>query len=136
MKTIKFKFIALLVILAGIGVACSTNDDEQYCFVRQATPAKGVTGPETTAVNIPIVLNVSYLPYGSCGKFYNFSETEIFPKDITIVVDYEGCECPPTEELEVEPYTFKSNKAGTYQLKFLTGNGTNDFISKTITVTE
>ncbi|MHA3788874.1 hypothetical protein ACX0HA_11730 [Flavobacterium hauense] len=136
MKTIKFKFIALLVLLAGIGIACSSNNDDPYCFVRQATPATEVTGPTTTTIDLPVVLDVTYLPYGTCGKFNAFSETDIFPKDITIVVDYEGCECPENKDTKVEPYTFKSNKAGTYELRFRTGNTSNPYISKTITVTE
>lgn len=137
MKTIRFKLIALLFALAGIGVACSVDDGENYCFVTQATPAMGVTGPSATTVNVPITLNVTYAPYGSCGKFNRFYEkAATFPKEITIVVDYEGCNCPPTEELRMEPYVFTATTPGEYVLKFLTGDDIIPSIDKTITVTE
>lgn len=136
MKTIKFKFIALLVILAGIGGACSLDDSDNYCFQTKATPILGVSGPTGTTVNTPLTLNVTYTPYGSCGAFNTFSQTSTFPKEITLIVDYEGCECPPTEELRTQPYVFTATTPGEYVLKFKTDDTTNPFITKTITVTE
>lgn len=136
MKTIKFKFIALLIVLAGIGGACSMDDGEDYCFQSSYTGVTGVTGPTTTTVNTPITLNVSYVPLGSCGVFNRFTETTTFPKDIKVLVDYEGCTCPPTEKLSMEPYVFTATTPGEYVLNFLTGSEINPKITKTITVTE
>lgn len=135
MKTIKIKFIALLVLLTGIG-ACSVDDSDNYCFITKPTGILGVSGPATIAVNTPLTLNVTYTPYGSCGTFNAFSQTSVFPKEITLVVDYEGCECPPTEELRMEPYIFTATTPGDYVLKFRTDDSANPFISRTITVTE
>ncbi len=135
MKTIKFKFIALLVALSGIGAACSVDDNDNYCFSSRYTEPKSVSGPETTTVNTPITLNVSYVPLGTCGQFNRFTETDTFPKEIKLLVDYLGCDCPPTEEVSIEPYTFTATTAGVYELKFLTADA-NKPITKTITVTE
>lgn len=136
MKTLKFKFIALLILLAGIGGACSVDDDENYCFQSRYTGADGVTGPTTTTVNTPLTLTVSYIPLGSCGKFNTFSETATFPKEIKILVDYEGCTCPPTDKVSSEPYVFTATTPGEYVLKFMTGIEATPSITKTITVTQ
>lgn len=135
MKTIKLKFIALLIVFAGIGAACSVDDDANYCFSSRYTEPTGVSGPETTTVNTPITLSVSYIPLGSCGIFNDFSETTTFPKEIKLLVDYPGCECPPTEEVSVEPYIFTATTPGEYVLEFLTTNP-DEPIVKTITVTQ
>lgn len=136
MKTIKLKLIALLVVLTGIGGACTVDDDESYCFTSRYTGVTGVSGPTTTTVNTPITLNVSYVPLGVCGEFNTFSETTTFPKDIKVLVDYEGCNCPATERIDMQPYTFTATTPGEYVLNFLTGNEITPKITKTITVTE
>lgn len=135
MKTIQFKLIAFLVLLSGIGAACSVSDDSNsnYCFRSVYTATTGISGPSATTVNTPITLEVKYTPLGTCGKFNRFDETTSFPKDIKILVDYEGCECPPTDVAVTLPYTFTASTPGTYVLNFLTG--TDIPVSKTITVT-
>ncbi|MFD2602091.1 hypothetical protein [Flavobacterium suzhouense] len=141
MKTMKLKFITLLTIVASIGGACSLDDKEQYCFTSQYTGITGVTGPSATTVNTPITLNVSYIPLGTCGTFNKFTETQTitgqdFPKDIKVLVDYEGCQCPATDTAETVSYTFTATTPGSYELNFLTGVEANPKITRTITVTE
>jgi len=135
MKTIKFKFIALLFVLAGIGTACSVDDDENYCFSSIFVEPTGVTGPTTTTVNVPITFNVSFKPFNKCGKFNDFSETNTFPKEIKILVDYEGCQCASTDATLTEPYVFTATTSGEYVLKFLTSKPAEPIV-KTITVTQ
>jgi len=135
MKTIKFNFIAFLILLSGIGAACSVDSNQDdYCFRSVYTAATGVSGPSETKINVPIKLDVRYTPIGTCGKFNKFDETTTFPKDIKILVDYEGCDCPATDIDKTEPYTFTATTAGTYVLNFLTANSSAP-VSKTITVT-
>lgn len=135
MKTIKFKFIAFLLIIAAIGAACSVdNNEDNYCFQSRYTAATGVTGPDQTTVNTPITIQVKYRPLGICGKFNKFDETTSFPKDIKILVDYDGCDCPLGEEDEIEPYTFTATTPGTYVLNFLTADSSKP-VTKTVTVT-
>ena len=135
MKTIKFKLIVFLVILSGIGAACTVDSDQDdYCFRSVYTAATGVSGPSTTKINVPITLNIRYTPLGTCGKFNKFDETGSFPKDIKILVDYNGCDCPQTDVDVTQPYTFNATTAGTYTLNFLTADSTKP-ISTTITVT-
>lgn len=134
MKTIQFKLIAFLVLLSGIGAACSVSDDNNnYCFISKNTAATGVSGPSETTVNTPITLEVKYTPLGSCGKFNKFTETTNFPKDIKILVDYEGCDCGFKDITATQPYTFTASTPGTYVLNFLTASTIP--VSKTITVT-
>lgn len=135
MKTIKIKFVALLVMLAGIGVACSVDDGENYCFSTVYIEPESVTGPTTTTVNVPITLNVSFKPGNSCAIFNDFSESTTFPKEIKLVVDYDGCQCTPTTQVLVEPYVFSATTPGQYVLKFLTATP-NEPIERTIKVTE
>lgn len=134
MKTIKFKFIAFLIVLASIS-ACSTEKNEGYCFRSVYTAVKSVAGPETTAVNTAITINVTYIPLGTCGKFKQFTETTTFPKEIKVLVDYEGCNCLPTEKEETIPYSFTATTAGEYILKFQTADPSAP-VTKKITVTE
>lgn len=134
MKTIKFKLIGFLLILAGIGAACSVDSNQDnYCFQSRYTATKSVSGPDQTTVNTPITIEVKYRPLGICGKFNKFEETTSFPKDIKILVDYEGCDCPLGETDKTQPYTFTATTPGTYVLNFLTA--TTIPVSKTITVT-
>lgn len=133
MKTIRL--ITFLIILSGIGAACSVDSDQDnYCFRSVYTAATGVSGPSTTKVNVPITLNVRYRPLGTCGKFNKFDETSTFPKDIKILVDYEGCECPQTDVDATEPYTFTAATPGTYTLNFLTADSTKP-VTTIVTVT-
>lgn len=134
MKTLKFKFIAFLIIITALG-ACTVDKDENYCFRSLYTAVKTVTGPDTTTVNTEITINVNYIPLWTCAKFNTFSETNTFPKEIKVLVDYEGCNCPTTDKTSTQPYTFKATTAGEYVLKFQTANPAAP-VTKTITVTE
>lgn len=127
--------IASLSLAALIGIsACSLSNDEPYCFVRTGTPIVGVSGATTTTINTPITFNVGIKISNSCGAFNSFSETSGFPKEITAIVDYNGCDCDQTESNISKDYSFTATAAGTYELRFQTDD-TEAPIVKTITVT-
>ncbi|MFP9114500.1 hypothetical protein ACLI1A_11195 [Flavobacterium sp. RHBU_3] len=127
--------IATFSLIALVGIsACSLNSDDPYCFVRTGTPILGVSGATTTTINTPITFSVGVQISNSCGAFNSFSETSGFPKDITAIVDYNGCSCDQTESSLTEEYTFTATAAGTYELRFQTDD-TEAPIVKTITVT-
>lgn len=129
---LKFLFLALF---AGILAACSLNNDQdQYCYSQHQMATKGVSGPDSTKVNIPIVLNVSFVVGNNCGTFNQFVSTADYPKSVVAVVDYTGCKCDTESTTQTKPYTFNATAAGTYVLKFLTENEAAP-ITKTITVT-
>jgi len=134
MKTLKFKFLALLVAIVTI-VGCSMGDDQPSCFTQAYAPTTAVTGPETTTVNVPITFNVSFSIGNSCGVFNRFAETVSFPKTVIATADYTGCSCNPVTAVTTKPYVFTAPTAGTYVLNFATTNADTPIV-KTITVTQ
>ncbi len=134
MKALKLRFIGFLIVISAIA-ACSLDSGQNECFVSIKSTALTVTGPETTTVNVPITFNVKFGVINNCGEFNRFMETTSFPKIITAIVDYDGCECANTPNgSDTKPYVFTATTAGTYELKFW--KDTSSYITKTITVTE
>jgi len=136
MKTLKFKLIALLVIALSVITACSLDSDENssYCFSQDYAAALSVAGPDSTNVNVPIDLNVSFRTFSSCETFNSFGEDTTFPKKVVVVIDKTGCQCNEVVATVTKPYTFQAATAGTYELRFLTATE-NAPIVKTIVVT-
>jgi hypothetical protein len=124
------------VITTALSIAaCSTAADDPYCFVSTGSGATAVTGPTTGLVNQPLVFNVVFKIYSSCGNFDSFYASSGFPKEITAKVDYEGCNCDNKETTKTEQYTFTANASGTYELRFKTDVATAPIV-KTITITQ
>lgn len=135
MKILKVKFLALTALLAVIVSACSVSDNDRYCFNQYYTQPAKVEGPTSVVVNAPLTLTVTYVPLGTCGEFNRFTETtEGNTKEIKLLVNYEGCECPQTTQTRTEPYKFTATTPGEYSLVFLTADPTKPIV-KTITVT-
>ena len=138
MKTIKFKFIALLFAMGVITAACSLDDSNSgTCFNQYETVIDAVSGPVTTKINVPITFQATFKIANGCGVFNRFLETTSFPKKIDALVDYSGCSCETLGASVTKPYTFTAATAGTYVLQFIAGvtNGEATYITKTITVT-
>jgi hypothetical protein len=133
MKTLKFKFLALLVAIGAI-TGCSMSDDQPSCYQQAYAPTTAVNGPNETTVNVPITLNISFSLGNTCGEFIRFSETVSFPKSVVATAEYTGCDCAIDTSINTEPYVFTAPTAGTYELRFLTSGETP--IVKTITVTQ
>jgi len=132
----KLRLLTLFASLCFITGCDITSEDSNNCFSSYAMATTGVTGPDTTTVNTPIVLNVTYFVASSCGVFNNFvTSTTGNTTSIVVQVDYNGCNCNQTPGSGTKPYTFTATAPGTYQLKFLTDNIQTPII-RTITVTE
>ena len=136
MKTFKFKLIALLVIAVSVVAACSLDGSnaESYCFTQYYAATQNVTGPDSTAVGVPITLNVSFKTSNSCETFNSFNEDTTFPKKVAVLLDKTGCECTNATATLTKPYTFQAAAAGTYELRFITATEASPIV-RTIVVT-
>jgi len=135
MKNIKLKFLALIIVLGAITVACSLDSDSNTnCYSSGYAFTNAVTGPDSTRVNVPITINVSFKLENSCGTFNRLVETNGYPKDIAPYVEYTGCNCTTVDVPLIKPYIFTAPAAGTYSLRFQK-DATPTFITKTIVVT-
>lgn len=140
MKTIKFKFLTLLLIVAIITGACSLDDSNSgSCNAQYEMLIDAVAGPDTltTKINVPIALQATFKIANGCGVFNRFLESVSYPKQIDALVDYTGCSCETAGSSVTKPYTFVSATPGTYVLQFVSGvvAGQTTYITKTITVT-
>ncbi|WP_116788367.1 hypothetical protein [Flavobacterium psychrotrophum] len=130
----KLKLLSLLLLIVVI-TACSIDGNEnKYCTFQGQMATTAVTGADSTKVNVPVNLNVTFVIGNNCGQFNQFLSTAAYPKSIVALVDYTGCECDDKSYTQTKPYTFAATAAGTYVLKFLTENELSP-ITKTIVVT-
>ena len=135
MKNIKLKFLALVIIIAGITAACSLDgDNDTTCYSSGFAYTSAVSGPDSTIVNRPITINLDFKLDNSCGSFNRIAETNGYPKDIVPVVEYNGCNCTATSTTLTKPYIFTAPAAGSYVLRFQKDD-TPAYITKTIVVT-
>lgn len=135
MKTLRLKFIALGIAVAGIIAACSLDGGVQECGFTQVNPITAVAGETTMVVTDSIIFDVSVKLTNECGELQQFTETNGFPKRISALSYYDECQCGSQAVTVIEPYTFKASAPGTYELRFVTANADQPII-KTITVTE
>jgi len=136
MKNIKLRFLALVILLGGITVACSldSDTDNNTCYSSGYAFTTAVSGPDSTKVNVPITINASFKLENSCGSFNRLVESNSYPKSIAPFVEYNGCNCTTTVTTLTKPYVFTASTAGTYELKFQK-DAVPTFITKTIVVT-
>ena len=136
MKTLKFKFVAALIAIAGITAACSIDGDtgSTNCYSAGYAYTDAIqSSVDSVLVNIPLNINVTFKIANSCGTFVAFREEATFPKTVAPYIEYTGCNCTATPNAVIKPYEFKSAVPGTFQLKFLKdANGT--YITKNIVV--
>jgi len=140
MKSIKFKFLTLLFVVAIITGACSLDDsDSGSCNAQYEMLIDAVAGPDaiTVKVNESVTLQVTFKIANGCGVFNRFAETLSYPKQIDALVDYTGCSCDTDGSSVIKPYVFVSSNSGTYVLQFISSvvAGQANYITKTITVT-
>lgn len=125
-------FTGIVALLQG----CSLGDDTGTCYNRALVTTLGVTGPQSTQVNVEVEFMVTFPLLNSCGTFVEIAEVKTtFPKEIAAAVDYNGCDCAPVTTQLTKPYKFKASTPGNYELRFLTDNEDVQII-KTIVVTE
>ncbi|MFP9117871.1 hypothetical protein ACLI08_08790 [Flavobacterium sp. RNTU_13] len=131
----KFIAITALFVVAFI-TGCSLSNNEPYCYSAAAAPITSVTGPDTGQVNTPLTFTVLIQAASSCGELDRFYEsTTGFPKDISAIVKYEGCNCDNKVTSLSKQYTFTAAASGTYTLRFTTANSAAPIV-KTITITQ
>lgn len=125
---IQFYKILLLCILF---VSCSEGENE--CSYEANSPTLLVEGSNTTTINQPIELTLTYEVISECGNFKSFTE-QVTGNTTEIIVKarYVGCDCPQLLTNKTTTYTFNKSQVGTYVLKFRTFN---NFIEHTIEVT-
>jgi len=136
MKHIKLQFFAFITIITCITAACSLDGDSDAnsCYRSGYALTNSVTGPDSTLVNKPITVNISFKLENSCGAFVRLAETDGYPKTIYPVVEYNGCNCTTVSTTLIKPYTFIAPAAGRYELKFVK-DAQQQYLTKTIVVT-
>ena len=120
-----------LLLLCIIFVSCSEGENE--CSYEANSPTLQVEGLNTTTINQPINLTLTYEVISECGNFKSFTE-QVTGNTTEIIVKarYVGCDCPQLLTNKTTTYTFNKSQVGTYVLKFRTFN---NFIEHTIEVT-
>lgn len=135
MKSKQLRVILLAFTVSTLTFCSKEDTTGDYCFVTTQAPITQVTGDSITAINVPLVLQVSYNITNGCGSFSRFIESNGFPKEIIAEANYDGCVCTEIFSTQQSPYTFSASQPGEYILRFSTGNSTG-FVTRTITVTQ
>lgn len=130
----KIKFLTVLILFAIITACSIDNETKDFCAYQAPMATTVVEGPDSTTVNTPVNLNVSFYIGNSCGTFNSFQTSTGYPKSVVAVVDYAGCTCSTESFIQIKPYTFTASAAGTYELRFVTEDEDAPIV-KTITVT-
>ncbi|RZJ74024.1 MAG: hypothetical protein EOO45_09710 [Flavobacterium sp.] len=135
MKYLKLKATVLLVAIVTI-YSCSLGDDGggETCIENRYAKITAVTGNDTIQVGRTATANVTFTIDNDCGYFYNFGESPGVPRQVGVLVQYEGCKCDTVVSTETKPYVFTPSTVGEFAIKFYVSPNT--FITKTYTVVE
>ena len=131
MKSFILKSI-VLIFAVFIQTSC-VDDDGNNCYYEIVSLATEVTGPETIAVNQPIVFNVKFLPFDGCTRFLKFNQERInnvFYLDVISKGEQCGCDQEIVEGNAI--YTFTPTSPGLYTFRFT--NDVDSAIIKNVTV--
>lgn len=121
------KFLPVVAILLLLSAAsCQKSelkemvDTDNFISVRQSAIAS-VNGPTTAAVNQEVKFTVSWPYAGYCQTFKSFKAQKL--SDTTRIKLFTATnvanDCAGKEVQRSSTFTFKSDKAGIYYLKFL-----------------
>ena len=131
-----FKKISLIAFVAVLFASCDISDtNSSSCPIIIGVATTEVTGPVETAVNAPIILEVSYKTKKNCGSFSSFFKNESVDPMVDIITTntyYDQCNCDEVESVQTENYTFKKSEPGTYVVKFKKTN--ESFVEYAVTV--
>lgn len=122
----KLYFTILIGTLLAFSMllSCKKTKDNACITHTPAIVAK-VSGPNTALVNQEIDLTVSYILTNGCGHFENLeAASKSNTTTITLKARYEGCVCTDILLGGQINYTFKSEQAGAFYLKFLQPDNT------------
>lgn len=110
-----------------------TETFDQVCVSYEQAPVISANVPPTGNVNEFIPIKIKFTAHNGCGAFSSISETNLGNiKTIEIKAKYEGCFCTQNIVTIETTYNFKSEKAGTYILKFPQSNG--NFLTHSINI--
>lgn len=111
---------ASITITFSILLSCSKPQDNTKCISYSSAQVTKVSGPNTALVNQQITVTISYYLTNGCGHFEGIDATSATNSTtINLKARYEGCICTDNLIGGETNYTFKSDKAGNYYLKFL-----------------
>ena len=131
MKSFILKSIVLILALS-MQTSC-VDDDGNNCYYEIISLATEVTGPDTVAVNEPIVINVKFLPFDGCTTFLRFFQERIDNVFyLEVVSKGEQCGCDKEIEEGTTTFTFTPTTAGLYTFRFT--SGVDQVLIKNVTV--
>jgi hypothetical protein len=120
----KLKVLILLAVVSGCSKKTTTTDDNCTKYADAY-----VSGIERVGDNI----NVSFPVNSGCGQFNKFvQKSEGNTLTIKVQAVYKGCICTMDIPTRTTTYSFKEKAAGTYYLKFLSGE--NQYITDTVVI--
>jgi hypothetical protein len=117
MKSFILKSI-VLIFAVSIQTSC-VDDDGNDCYYEIVSLATEVTGPTTSAVNVPIVFNVKFLPFDGCTTFLRFNQervNNVFYLDV--ISKGEQCGCDQEIVEGTATYSFTPSTPGVYTFRF------------------
>ncbi|MFT4683232.1 MAG: hypothetical protein ACJAU0_002682 [Flavobacteriales bacterium] len=121
----------LLSLFLFLCLLFTASEKEQECSEKYIARVQSAEGPTTAALNQLIALNVSFGTSNGCQRFNRFY-TISAEKEVAIQLEVleEGCAYTQEALLRSEAFTFGSQEAGEYLLKFQKGTS---FVEHTIT---
>ena len=124
--------LSVVALGASFLTSCLTTQ-EPTCNSTAYAPIVSAIGPNKTGVNQPIVFAVGYTLGSDCGKLNEVvAATNGNIVQVGVTGTYTGCACNTTTTVSQTTYQFLAPTAGTYYVRFLTGNNT--FITDTVVV--
>lgn len=125
MKYMPFTFFITLLICSG----CQKTP----CFSIKPAPVTTVFGPDSGVVNSDINFSLTYICSNGCGEFHTVKEKKNdHTRIIKVKAKYAGCTCTMAIDTQTTHYFFRTDKPGTYFLRFLQEN--DSFLEDTLVV--
>lgn len=122
----KFKVLIFLVVVAS-GCSKKTTTADENCTNYADVY---VTDVQKSTAN---TVNVSFQVTSGCGQFNKFiQKSEGNTRIIKVQAVYKGCMCTMDVPTRTTTYSFEEKAAGTYYLKFLSGE--NQYITDTVVI--
>lgn len=121
----KLKVLILLAVVSGCSKKTTTADENCIKYADAY-----VTHVQKSTAN---TADVSFQVNSGCGQFNKFiQKSEGNTRIIKVQAVYKGCICTMDVPVRTTTYTFTEKAAGTYYLKFLSGE--NQYITDTVVV--
>jgi uncharacterized membrane protein len=127
-------FLLISIIIFGIIMSCTDNDDKEgECITNKTEYTTSVNSPNTGTVNETVNIEVSFRVFNGCGGFGTFIETQNGNnRTIEVEAKYEGCICTQDVPIRTVNYEFIANSAGNYELNFK--SSPTEFITVNLTI--